>query len=303
MFGDSDGAPQIHEQDVARGEQPSEPPSKRARADKTEGPEKADKSAKKQLTLFAMMKPASPAGKSAVQQPPENALSELCLQKMAAQLPGKWFAALESDLRRPSIANLLQEVEMARVKYPNSVFPPDNDVFAAFAATPLEKVRIVIVGQDPYHGRGQAMGLSFSVPRGNRVPPSLQNMLKEAGVWPSAHGDLTSWTEQGIFLLNTLLTVIEGRPLSHKSLGWERFTDAAIRTVSRECNDVIFLLWGAEAQAKAKLVDESKHKILKAGHPSPLSFEKHFKGCRHFQKVNDLLAARGQPEITWRLPA
>lgn len=215
--------------------------------------------------------------------------------------PG-WFAALEAELRRPSFENTMKEVALARARHPSAVFPPEDQVFRAFIATPLEKVRVVIVGQDPYHGRGQAMGLSFSVPRGVRVPPSLMNMLKEAGTWPSPHGDLTSWTQQGVFLLNTLLTVVEGKPLSHKSLGWERITDAAIRAVSRESKGVIFLLWGKEAQAKSKLVDTSRHKVLSAGHPSPLSYEKYFKGCGHFTKTNEILAERGEPQIDWRLP-
>ncbi|CAE8645628.1 unnamed protein product [Polarella glacialis] len=145
------------------------------------------------------------------------------------------------------------------------------------------------------------MGLSFSVPRGVHVPPRVMNMLKEARAWPSPHGDLTSWTEQGVLLLNTVLTVLEGKPLSHKNLGWERFTDAAIRTLSRERTGVVFLLWG-EAKEKAKLVDTSRHTVLSAGHPSPLTYEKHFKGCNHFQKVNELFASRGEAEINWQLP-
>jgi uracil-DNA glycosylase len=218
------------------------------------------------------------------------------------RLGAGWYAALEAELRRPTIETCLKEAAMAREKYGNTVFPPEEHVFRAFLETPLEKVRVVIVGQDPYHGRGQAMGLSFSVPRGVRVPPSLMNMLKEAGTWPSPHGDLTSWSQQGVLLLNSVLTVLEGKPLSHKSLGWERITDAAIRGLSRERKDVIFLLWGREAQAKAKLVDSSRHKVLSAGHPSPLSYERHFKGCNHFAKTNEILAARGETPINWALP-
>ncbi|CAK9006652.1 unnamed protein product [Durusdinium trenchii] len=164
-------------------------------------------------------------------------------------------------------------------------------------------VRVVIVGQDPYHGFGQANGLAFSVPSRIGIPPSLANMLKEAGAWPAFHGDLTSWAQQGVLLLNTVLTVAEGQPMSHKSLGWERLTDAAIRAVNREREDVIFLLWGKEAQAKARLVDEGRHVVLTAGHPSPLSYERYFKGCGHFHKVNELLSSRGEPQITWNLPA
>lgn len=192
-----------------------------------------------------------------------------------------------------------QVEEMRKVK---RIFPPVEDVFKAFRATPLEKVRVVIVGQDPYHGCGQANGLAFSVAPNVAVPPSLINMLKEANALPTTHGNLTHWTEQGVLLLNSVLTVVEGQPKSHKSLGWERLTDAAIRAVSKDLQNVIFLLWGRDAQAKAHLVDRERHVVLTAGHPSPLSYERHFKGCGHFQKVNQLLSSRGEKEIVWRLP-
>jgi len=224
------------------------------------------------------------------------------LAQWAPVLGNGWATAMLRELRQPWFRTLLGEVEAARNKPGVTVYPPPEAVFRAFAETPLDKVRVVIVGQDPYHGRGQAMGLSFSVPRGVAVPPSLMNMLKEAGVWPAPHGDLSGWARQGVLLLNSLLTVLEGQPLSHKRLGWERFTDAAICALSRERKDVVFLLWGREAQSKAKLVDSSRHKVLKAGHPSPLSYEKHFKGCGHFAKVNELLLARAEPGISWRLP-
>eukprot|EP00930_Biecheleria_cincta_P082897 TRINITY_DN72539_c0_g1_i1.p1 TRINITY_DN72539_c0_g1~~TRINITY_DN72539_c0_g1_i1.p1 ORF type:complete len:327 (-),score=68.02 TRINITY_DN72539_c0_g1_i1:116-979(-) len=236
-----------------------------------------------------------------------DAASEVSEQMAAMQasweprLGQAWCKAMGVELLRPSVGQIYEAAEQARSSG-SVVYPPRESIFRAFLETSLEKVRVVIVGQDPYHGRGQAMGLAFSVPRGISVPPSLQNMLKEAGAWPSRHGDLTSWTQQGVFLLNTLLTVLEGLPLSHKTLGWERFTDAAIRAVSKQRKDVIFLLWGKEAQAKAKLVDTSRRKVLTAGHPSPLSYEKHFKGCGHFRKVNELLAARGEQEISWQLP-
>ena len=179
------------------------------------------------------------------------------------------------------------------------VFPLKDEVFRAFLATPFEKVRLVIVGQDPYHGMGQANGLAFSVPREVPIPPSLMNIFTEAQV-AGAHGDLTKWTEQGILLLNSNLTVTEGQALSHGKFGWEKLTDAAIRAVSREHRDVIFLLWGKEASLKARFVDKGCHVVLTAGHPSPLSYEKHFKGCGHFQKVNELLSARGDVEINWQ---
>jgi len=213
-----------------------------------------------------------------------------------------WFKALEAELRRPSFEKIIRDVQEQRAKHGSRVFPPEDKVFNAFVSTPLELVRVVIVGQDPYHGRGQAMGLSFSVPRGVRPPPSLMNMLKEARVWPSVHGDLTSWAQQGVFLLNSALSVLEGQPNSHKGLGWDRFTDAAIRALSREREGVVFLLWGRDAKEKAKLVDSSRHHVLTAGHPSPLSYEKHFKGCGHFDQTNKILAAKGLPEICWQLP-
>eukprot|EP00440_Ansanella_granifera_P019897 gb/GFBE01021619.1/.p1 GENE.gb/GFBE01021619.1/~~gb/GFBE01021619.1/.p1 ORF type:complete len:317 (+),score=67.39 gb/GFBE01021619.1/:1-951(+) len=232
----------------------------------------------------------------------EAAAASAALQDMwAPRLGQSWTAALEAELKRPSIEKIVRDVEALRAQPKTVVYPPSEAVFRAFPATPLDKVRVVIVGQDPYHGRGQAMGLSFSVPRGASVPPSLQNMLKEAGVWPSTHGDLTSWTQQGVLLLNSVLTVLEGQANSHKNLGWERFTDAAIRAVSRERKGVIFLLWGREAQAKAKLVDPSRHTVLIAGHPSPLSYERHFKGCNHFRRVNEILQERGEAVIDWRL--
>lgn len=146
------------------------------------------------------------------------------------------------------------------------------------------------------------MGLAFSVPRGRNMPPSLQNILKEAGAWPSSHGVLTFWTKQGVLLLNNILTAVQGKPNSHKGLGWDRFTDTVVRTINREREGVVFLLWGPEVQEKAKLVDKSRHTTLLAGYPSPLTYEKHFKGCGHFKKVNEILSGRGQAEINWSLP-
>lgn len=255
----------------------------------------------KQASLLSMMGAKRPK----VEEGPKELSAEEAAARARARdqwlplLGQGWYEALEAELRRPTTESCIVEVAKARAS--SVVFPPPSLVFRAFAETPLEAVRVVIVGQDPYHGRGQAMGLSFSVPRGVRTPPSLVNMLREAGV-SSQHGDLTSWARQGVFLLNTMLTVQEGKPLSHKSLGWERFTDAAIRSISREREGVIFLLWGREAQAKGKMVDGLRHKILSAGHPSPLSYENHFKGCGHFAKVNEILAQRGQPVIDWQLP-
>ncbi|CAJ1448334.1 unnamed protein product [Effrenium voratum] len=255
-------------------------------------PPSAPKAARlKQATLGFARRPATPQGESS------EDLSVL-QSHWLPRLGQGWLTALLSELRRPSLQKALQEVEEKRAS--QVVFPPPDLVFRAFLATPLDKVRVVIVGQDPYHGRGQAMGLSFSVPRGAAVPPSLQNMLREANAWPAPHGDLTSWTEQGVLLLNSVLSVAQGQPNSHKGLGWERLTDAAIRAINKERQDVIFLLWGKDAQSKASLVDGS-HVVLIAGHPSPYSYERHFKGCGHFQKVNELLTARGEAPIRWSL--
>ncbi|KAG2425257.1 hypothetical protein HXX76_013841 [Chlamydomonas incerta] len=186
------------------------------------------------------------------------------------------------------------------------VFPPQADIFAAFNACPFDQVRVVILGQDPYHGEGQAMGLSFSVPRDCRpLPPSLLNIYKEAAAdlgWRERpqHGDLSSWSVQGVLLLNTCLTVRQGEANSHAKRGWEAFTDAAIRALSGQRRGLVFLLWGKPAQTKAALVDRSKHHVLEAPHPSPLSASRGFFGCRHFSAANALLAAQGLEPIDWR---
>lgn len=255
----------------------------------------------KQTSLFSLMRPLGPKGVEA-----ESASLALDSEALAStwvpRLGSSWYSALLVELRRPSMKQLMAQVDELRARQRPAVFPPEPCTYRAFTATPLEAVRVVIVGQDPYHGRGEAMGLSFSVPRGVAVPPSLQNMLREANSWPAAHGDLTSWASQGVLLLNTCLTVFEGQPNSHKKYGWEKFTDAVISAVSRECKGVIFLLWGNEAKVKARLVDTPRHTVLVAGHPSPLSYERHFKGCNHFQKVNTLLEKSGSSPIMWRLP-
>ncbi|KXZ52659.1 hypothetical protein GPECTOR_9g704 [Gonium pectorale] len=186
------------------------------------------------------------------------------------------------------------------------VYPPREAVFAAFNACPFDQVRVVILGQDPYHGPGQAMGLSFSVPRDVRpLPPSLLNMYKEAAAdlgWDErpTHGDLTSWSVQGVLLLNTVLTVRQGEANSHAKRGWEAFTDAAIRALSTKRRGLVFLLWGKPAQAKKGLVDTSRHHVLEAAHPSPLSASRGFFGCRHFSRANALLEAQGLEPVDWR---
>ena len=172
--------------------------------------------------------------------------------------------------------------------------------------TPLDRVRVVLLGQDPYHGPGQAHGLCFSVPPGIAVPPSLRNIYKELqddlAIPPAKHGCLESWAEQGVLLLNSVLTVEAGRPASHAGHGWERFTDEVIRLVAERAPPSVFLLWGRYAQAKAAFVDPARHLLLKAAHPSPLAAHSGFFGCRHFSKANGFLEAKGRGAIDWRLP-
>ena len=187
-----------------------------------------------------------------------------------------------------------------------NVYPSWDDIFRAFLLTPFDRVRVVILGQDPYHGPAQANGLSFSVPAGKRLPPSLRNIFKEQvrdlGVPAPLSGDLSRWAEQGVLLLNTSLTVAAGKAGSHRKIGWERFTDAVIKRLSSHGRPgIIFLLWGAFAEKKEKLIDSERHHILKAPHPSPLSAYRGFIGCGHFSKVNEILKAQGEFPIDWSL--
>jgi uracil-DNA glycosylase len=185
------------------------------------------------------------------------------------------------------------------------IYPPDADIFNAFTFTKPDNLKVVILGQDPYHGENQAHGLCFSVRKGNKIPPSLRNIYKELAsdipdFEPPAHGDLTHWAKQGVLLLNTVLTVEQSQAHSHKNIGWEQFTDAVIATISAKFENVIFLLWGAPAQNKAKLIDVQRHTILSTVHPSPLSAYRGFFGCKHFSKTNDLLKAIGKEAIDWQ---
>lgn len=186
-----------------------------------------------------------------------------------------------------------------------TVYPEQNDVFNALTHTAFKDVKVVILGQDPYHGEGQAHGLCFSVKKGVPQPPSLKNIFKELqadlGIIPPSHGELTSWAKQGVFLLNTVLTVTAGEANSHKGQGWEDFTDEVIRQISDKKEHVVFLLWGAPAQKKSALIDSKKHTILKAPHPSPLSAHRGFLGCKHFSLTNEALAKYGQKEIDWKI--
>lgn len=186
------------------------------------------------------------------------------------------------------------------------VFPPKEEVFNAFTATPFEQVKVVILGQDPYHGPGQAHGLCFSVKPGIKAPPSLVNMYKELqssieGFQIPDHGYLQSWAEQGVLLLNTVLTVEQGQAHSHKHLGWEQFTDKVIQGLSDYGEGIVFLLWGSHAQKKGSSIDKNKHHVLRAPHPSPLSAHRGFFGCNHFFQTNQILQQQGKSPINWHL--
>lgn len=215
-----------------------------------------------------------------------------------------WRPVLETETDKPYWKNLQAFVREERAKY--QVFPPDQEVFAALHLTPYEKVGVLILGQDPYHDVGQAHGLCFSVRRGVAKPPSLVNIFKELqadlGCTPPKHGELTHWAEQGVLLLNAVLTVRAHTPTSHKEKGWETFTDAVIRAVNAKSDRVVFVLWGAYARAKAKLIDRSKHVIIESAHPSPLSANNGFFGSRPFSKINAALKEAGKPEIDWQIP-
>lgn len=185
------------------------------------------------------------------------------------------------------------------------IYPADDEIFTALHHTPLDKVKVVILGQDPYHGPGQAHGLCFSVKPGVRPPPSLLNIFKEIrndlGIAPPTNGSLIKWADQGVLLLNTVLTVEDGKPGSHSQIGWQVFTDAVIKAVNQNRSGVVFLLWGAYAQKKAIMIDSQKHHILQAPHPSPLSANRGFIGCKHFSETNKLLSLQGDTEIDWSL--
>ncbi len=226
------------------------------------------------------------------------------LDPVDVQIESTWKAALESEFRQPYFHELIAGLK-ADIAGGNTVYPAGSNIFAAFAKTPLPEVKVVILGQDPYHNPGEAMGLSFSVPRGVRRPPSLLNVYKELNtdleIPIAKHGDLTAWAEQGVLLLNSILTVRKNAPKSHHRLGWERFTDAVISTISREREHVVFLLWGKSAQSKAELVDQSRHLILEAAHPSPLARGAFF-GSQPFSQANAYLEQHGTTPIDWQLP-
>ncbi len=215
-----------------------------------------------------------------------------------------WKSALMEEFSRPYFSDLKKFLENEK-NTGQIIYPPGSNIFSAFEKTPLEKVKVVILGQDPYHGTGQAHGLSFSVPHNHPIPRSLNNIFKELkddlNIDIPSTGNLEKWAKQGVLLLNATLTVRANQPGSHQNKGWENFTDSVIREISARLNGVVFLLWGKFAQAKEVLIDTTKHFILKAPHPSPFSADRGFFGCRHFSRTNEILIREGKEAIDWSL--
>ena len=222
---------------------------------------------------------------------------------MEVKIEQSWKDALAGEFEKPYFASLVRFLHEEKAGG-NRIFPPGSQIFRAFDLTPLKDVRVVILGQDPYHGPGQAHGLSFSVPENMPAPPSLKNIFKEIesdlGIGMSGYPNLEKWARQGVLLLNAVLTVRCGPAASHSRIGWQEFTDAVIRYISDNCEGVVFLLWGNFARTKRELIDLSRHYVLEAAHPSPLARGAFF-GCRHFSKTNEILASQGRKPIDWAL--
>jgi uracil-DNA glycosylase len=220
-----------------------------------------------------------------------------------AQLPADWRKILADEFAKPYFEKLLTFVNEQRAAH--VVFPPEEDVFSAFRVTPFKDVKVLLLGQDPYHGKGQAHGMCFSVKSGVRPPPSLVNMLQELhddlGCKVPNHGNLEAWAKQGVLLLNAVLTVRQGEPNSHKSQGWEKFTDAVIKALNDREKPVVFALWGGYAQKKEKLVSNDRHRVVKTAHPSPLSAAK-FLGSKPYSAINAALKEVGQEPVDWKIP-
>lgn len=223
------------------------------------------------------------------------------MQKVNPSIEKKWKDLLGDQFTAPYFADLKKFLVEEKSRY--KVYPAGKDIFNAFNLTPADSVKVVLLGQDPYHGEGQAHGLCFSVPKGVKPPPSLVNIYKELnndlGVPVPEHGNLEKWAVQGVMLLNATLTVRSGQPGSHQKRGWEKFTDAAISALSLNYSGIVFLLWGRYARAKESLIDSGKHHVLKAAHPSPFSAYNGFFGCRHFSRTNELLAGQGKEPVDW----
>jgi uracil-DNA glycosylase len=224
----------------------------------------------------------------------QTALSQIKIEQ-------SWLNRLKIEFEKPYFIKLNRFLSDERNRF--TIFPNSNYVFEAFNRTPFENVKVVLLGQDPYHGFGQAHGLCFSVSKGIKLPPSLKNIYKEMaadlGIVPSNNGDLSSWADSGVFLLNSTLTVRENNAGSHQNQGWETFTDEVIKIISQERKNIVFMLWGKFAQSKLGLIDQSKHLVLQAAHPSPFSAYNGFFGCKHFSKVNAYLAEKGIKPVDW----
>lgn len=222
---------------------------------------------------------------------------------MSIQLPESWLKHLEVEFKKPYMLNLKEKLTDS-IKKNKTIYPKGSDIFKAFHLTDFQRVKVVILGQDPYHGKGQAHGLSFSVPIGLRPPPSLKNIYKELKNdlkknFDMENGNLESWSSQGVFLLNTTLTVEKSLPMSHKNFGWEEFTDKVIQTLNDHRKNIVFILWGAHAQSKIKFINSENHLVIKSVHPSPLSAHRGFFGSRPFSQTNDYLVSKEIDKINW----
>ena len=219
-------------------------------------------------------------------------------------LESSWLKILNDEFEKPYMKNLSIFLNSEKKKN-KIIYPPGSKIFNALNLTPFNSVKVIILGQDPYHGQNQANGLSFSVEIGNKIPPSLQNIFKELNsdlnILPSQHGDLSNWAKQGVLLLNTILTVESSKPYSHSNKGWEIFTDKILHSLSSLKENLVFILWGKKAQEKISLIDESKHKILKSPHPSPYSANNGFFGSQPFSKTNFFLESKNIDKINWKL--
>jgi uracil-DNA glycosylase len=223
---------------------------------------------------------------------------------MKVKIDESWKRILQTEFNNPYFEQIVNHLKIEK-EQKKVIYPPGSLIFNAYNTTPFKNVKVVILGQDPYHGAGQAHGLCFSVLKGTDPPPSLINIFKEMqqdiGLQIPQHGDLTNWAKQGVFLLNASLTVRAGEPMSHAKIGWSTFTDATIKKLSEEKNNLVFILWGKFAQEKKVLIDANKHLILTAAHPSPLSAHNGFFGCKHFSKTNEYLMKNGIEPIDWKV--
>lgn len=222
---------------------------------------------------------------------------------MNVKIEQSWKDALAGEFEKPYFASLVRFLHEEKSSG-QKIYPPGSQIFKAFELTPLDNLKVVILGQDPYHGPGQAHGLSFSVPEGVPAPPSLKNIFKEIetdmGIRMSGYPNLEKWARQGVLMLNAVLTVRAGAAASHSRIGWEQFTDAVIRYISDNCDGIVFLLWGNFARSKRELIDVSRHHVLEAAHPSPLARGAFF-GCRHFSRTNEILSSQGKTPVDWQL--